>query len=298
MFDNIFIMTCGGLGDQVCAEPVVREVRRMWPNKRVGVVGQRAFFGHLDVEVFGYESDTKTDGETFVVKTFQAADWGLSFVFHPVDFISMSVLRRQLPNRLKQIRLRPGFDRFGLKDHLLIHPGKTWENRTFPQDWWQNVVDLCSEKRKCALIGSHIHLDGHNKGLVDIECPPGCVDLRNQTTIEELIVLISGNDVLSNDSFPVHIAGAFDNWIFMIPTAKHPEFVLPFRNGRQDYKSCCPLRRLMSEDMFYPMFGLSRGDTIPEGFGILDYLPSPEQVVEAVTHCWKTTLDGSILWCK
>lgn len=299
MSDNIFVMTCGGLGDQVCAEPVVREIRRMFPDKRIGVLGQRAFFGHLGVEVFNYEETTQTSGDTLVLRTFAAEELGITFFVHPVDYISISTIRRQLPNKLKQMTLRAGKNKFGLRDHLLIHPGMTWANRTFPSSWWQEVVELISGERKCALIGSTFP-DGtqEGKGIVDVECPPGCVDLRDQTSIEDLISLISMNDVLSNDSFPVHVAGAFDNWIFMIPTVKHPDLVLPFRNGRQDHKTCCPLRRLMSEEIAFPVQGSFRIDEIPSGLDIMDCLPTPRQVLESVTHEWRLPLDGSILWCR
>ena len=293
--DNIFVLTLGGLGDQVCAEPVIREIRRMYPDKRVGVVGQRAFFAHLDVEVFGYESEVRTDGDTLLLKTFAAEEWGVTLFLHPVDFISISTIHRTLPAADKQMRLRSDPDlveKFSIRNKLLIHAGKSWENKTFPREWWQEVVDLCSKSRECVLIGN----DQGDKGVLDITCPPGCVDLRGRTTIEELVALISANDVLSNDSFPAHVAGAFDNWIFMIPTIKHPEFLLPFRKGRQDYRSCCPLRRLMYDDVVFPIRGPVAADKVPDGRSIMDYLPRPREVEEAVSHRWKRPLDGSILW--
>lgn len=299
MFDNIFVMIQGGLGDQVCAEPVVREIRRMWPDKRIVVVGREAFFGHLDVEVFEYGGGTDAHGETLVLKTFAAEEMGISFLVHPVDFISLSTLRRILPNDRKQIVLGVGSEP-SLRDHLLIHPGRTWTNRTFPVEWWQEVVDLCSGERKCALIG---HRQYEEKGIVEVDCPERCVDLRDRTTIEELISLVSANDLLSNDSFPVHLAGAFDNWIYMIPTAKHPDLVLPWRKGTLYRKVCCPLRRMMSDDItdkdarsiITGKFTV-RVDQVPDGLGILDYIPTPRQVLESVTGRWNRPLDGSVLW--
>ena len=303
MIDNIFIIVSGGLGDQVCAEPVIREVKRLWPGKRLAVIGQREFFSHLGLEVFSYESSTVVHGETITLHTFGAEDLGISFLVHPVDFISLSALRRTLPNSRKEIRLEVRSEPL-LRDHLLIHAGKTWTNRTFPREWWQEVVDLCSRERRCALIGGLIvdtNRDYAVKGVVDVDCPAGCVDLRGKTTIDELISLVSANDVLSNDSFPVHVAGAFDNWIYMIPTAKHPDLVVPWRKGSQYHKVCCPVRRIMSDDItdrdirsaVTGKFSL-RIDLVPEGMSILDYIPSPRQVLEAVTK--NPPRDGSIAW--
>lgn len=306
MIDNIFIMVAGGLGDQVCAEPVIREIRRLWPDKRVAVIGRPEFFGHLGLEVFDYDSSTVVHGETLTLNTFAAEGLGISFLVHPVDLISLGTIRRTLPNHRKEISLEARCEPL-LKDHLLIHAGRTWMNRTFPLEWWQEVVDLCSSSRKCALVGGSIvdvGRDGSHmiKGVLDLDCPRGCVDLRGRTTIDELISLVSANDVLSNDSFPVHVAGAFDNWIYMIPTAKHPDLILPWRKRSQYHKACCPLRRVMSDDItdkdirsaVTGKFSL-RIDLLPEGRDILDYIPSPRQVLDAVSK--DVPRDGSIFWC-
>ena len=299
---NIIVVVQGGLGDQLCAEPVIRNIIARHPDKNVHVVGESLFFRHLEVEVHPYESTIEAAGGGIVLETFSAEkDSGIRMAsVHPVDLISISTMKRTLTSSEKQMVLsvnKKCRDGFGVEGHLLIHPGRTWPNRTFPKSWWQAVIDLASDKRKCALIGSNLDDD---KGLVEVDCPPNCLDLRGKTTIEELISLVSANDVLSNDSFPVHIAGAFDNWIFMVPTAKHPEHVLPFRMGSQSRKVCCPVRRLMSEDMpvaspgFYPA-----ADQVPEGFDILEYLPRPEDLAEIVL---KKKLPGGrfqgpLLWC-
>jgi ADP-heptose:LPS heptosyltransferase len=303
MVENIFITVAGGLGDQVCAEPVIREIKRIWPDKRIAVVGRPEFFGHLGIEIFNYEGgSTIVSGEAITLNTFAAEAFGI--LTHPIDFISIGTIKRTLPNYRKEIFLKVKGEPL-LKDHLLIHAGKSWENKTFPHEWWQEVVNLCSSFRKCALIGGSVvdvNRDGSKlvKGVLDIDCPHECVDLRGKTTIDELISLISANDVLSNDSFPVHVAGAFDNWIYMIPTAKHPDLLLPWRKGSQYYKTCCPVRKMMSDevsDNFLPAasgkFSL-RIDLVPEGKDILDYIPSPQQVFEAVTK--NLPRDGSITW--
>jgi len=295
---NIIVVVQGGLGDQLCAEPVIRKIIARHPDKSVHVVGESLFFRHLEAEIHPYESSIETDEGSLVLETFSAErQFGVRITsLHPVDFISISTMKNTLSSLDKQMVLSA--DRKSPEGGLLlIHPGKTWPNRTFPKPWWQEVIDLASKKRKCALIGTHIDED---KGLVDVDCPPNCLDLRGKTTIEELISLVSANDVLSNDSFPVHIAGAFDNWIFMIPTAKHPEHVLPFRMGGQSHKVCCPVKRLMSEDMPVTSPGVyPRSDQVPEGFDIMEYLPRPEDLAEIVL---KKSLPGGrrqgpVLWC-
>jgi ADP-heptose:LPS heptosyltransferase len=153
---------------------------------------------------------------------------------HGVDFCSVSALRRILPDNCKQIKLPDlkndikhliGED---LRDCVLIHPGAHWETKTFPESWWRGVVDLILEFKKIpVLIGKSIN---EEQGYVEVD-ERGCIDLRNMTTLEELIILISRCPLLiTNDSSPIHIGGAFDNDIIAIPTVKDPEYLRPYRN--------------------------------------------------------------------
>lgn len=278
---SIMFVAQGGLGDRVCAEPVVRYIRNTFPSSDLHVVGERCFFSHISgATIHEFDEIFNVRDDEIVMKSFRLQDNISSTCLHIVDFISLSTIGICLANREKQIRIsvdEESLSRFSFveRDCLLVHCGLTFENKTFPVEWWQEVVDLISKKKRLVFLGKS--LEG-GKGFLEVTCPKGCLDLRNKTSLEEFIALVSMCDLLTNDSFPLHAAGAFDNNIFVIPTAKHPDHLLPFRNGSQSYKTKCFFKRLMSDD-FFP-WGTVFYDLVPQGknINIMDYLPSPKDV--------------------
>jgi len=120
------------------------------------------------------------------------------------------------------------------------------------------------------------------RGTVDIN-PQRTVDLRNKLNLGELGALLSRAQILiSNDSAPVHLAGAFDNWIVLLPTCKHPDHVLPYRNGSVNYKTLAIYKKLIIDDVesrptqVYP----TTVDIAVDDWN--KYLESPDIVIENV----------------
>ena len=78
---------------------------------------------------------------------------------------------------------------------------------------------------------------------------------------------------------PIHAAGAFDNYIVLIPTCKHPEHVLPYRNSSKYYKAKALYKKLICEALNHKPTNTA-GETIDRIVGdIMEYLPDPETVV-------------------
>jgi ADP-heptose:LPS heptosyltransferase len=173
------------------------------------------------------------------------------------------------------------------KPPVLIHAGRWWPSKTLPKYWWQNIVNKLSKNLTPVLIGKTID---SNQGYQDIDCPTNGIDLRDLTTLDEYIALISIVPcLLSNDSSPIHIAGAFDNWIVTIPTCKHPDHILPWRNNTQYYKTKSLYKKLLVDDLeirhteFYP----DTIDKIPNGHVIEEYLPDEDLVVSEIFDIYK-----------
>ena len=164
---------------------------------------------------------------------------------------------------------------------VIVHAGRWWPSKTFPKEWWQEVVNgLAAKGIKVALIGRTI---GEEQGYVDIDCPKGCYDFRDLTSLGAMIALISLSKVtLTNDSAPVHIAGAFDNWLIVIPTCKCPDHILPFRKATQYYKTMALYKKLVIDDL--DILWLSeKPDTIDIlKKDIYEYLPDVVEVINAV----------------
>lgn len=295
---NILIRVSAGMGDQLCSEPVIRHVKEMYSDSNIYVVTHfPRLFDHLDLPVYTYDEWKGINDSIIIMDTCpdeKSADHSLSHVlFHPVDFASISMIRKTIPNHEKQIKLRLDIsDTRNIidivnskniqKELVLVHAGKWWPSKTFPKDWWQTVVNGLSERLTVGLIGKTID---ENQGYVPIECPENGIDFRDITTLGELFSLISLSKVtLTNDSSPLHIAGAFDNWIVTIPTCKHPDHILPYRNGTQYYKTKVLYNKLLLDDLQtkHTEFYTDTIDTIPEGMTLYDYLPDPQQVINEI----------------
>jgi len=301
---NILISVTAGMGDQLCAEPVIRYTKKLYPEDNIYVVTHfPRLFEHLPMPVMTYD---EWNGLNDAVLTMYScpednqSTHNLSHVlFHPVDFSSISMIRRTIPNEDKSIKLKLDVsdissivDTLTISDNsnpvVVVHAGKWWPSKTLPMEWWQEVVDKLSKKLKVVLIGKTID---DKQGYLDIICPENGIDLRDLTSLGELMALISVSKVLlTNDSSPLHIAGAFDNWIVTIPTCKHPDHILPYRNGSQSYKTKALYKKLLLDDLEirHTEFKTDTIDLIPSGKNMYDYIPEVDDVVNNIFDIYES----------
>ena len=245
---NVAIVVQGGLGDQVASEPTLRYVRDfLYRDDNIVLISDfPEMFEHLGLPVYKAGQKIPVAKGFVELQTLRSPDhvsW--EYMSHPLchstDFSALQVGRCILPMDAKQIQL--GVDQaalksveekceeVGLENLVLLHPGRGWDSKSFPPDVWQSYLDaLLKAKYKVAIIGKHL---SDEQGIVKfVWDKTGCIDLVNKLSLKELTALISRARVLvSNDSSPVHIAGAFDHWIGLIATCKRPDYVLPYRNG-------------------------------------------------------------------
>lgn len=291
---QLSITVAGGLGDQICAEPVLRYMRDTFYGKDDIVILTQypLLFKHLPYQCFDEDQVFKTIRSC--ANTHPPDFTAINFHrTHPVDFIALLLLRRQLPRAAKTIQIhysdvaKAKIQSFGIdfKKSVIVHPGISWASKTFPLEFWQSVIDLLSKDFQVVVVGNYAgkskhrhHATGHLPVRAD-----HCVDLREKLSLEDLFALIAHVPVLvTNDSGPVHAAGAFDNHIGLIPTCKHPDYILPYRKGGQDYKA----QVLWKSDasVYYDFDPLCFLD-VPIAdvrFHWPDVLPTTEQVYEFV----------------
>jgi hypothetical protein len=218
-------------------------------------------------------------------------------LFHPTDFASMSMIKRTIPNIEKTIKLKLDAedvsyvidlfkDKKSNKPTVLVHAGKWWPSKTLPIEWWQSIVDKLSEKLTVVLIGKTID---EKQGYLPINVPTDGYDLRDLTTLGQMFALISlARCLVTNDSSPLHIAGAFDSWIVTFPTCKHEDHILPFRNGTQSYKTKALRKGLLLDDLEirHTEFKTDTIDLIPNGKTLYDYIPDVDTVVNEVMEIY------------
>lgn len=296
---HLLIDVRGGLGDQVCAEPAIRYlINNVYPGEDIAIKTHFIeIFKHLGVPVFEHSDFIyKTDTPYYHIVTLPGPETHMWFIVsnllcHTVDFVSMALLRRILPNSDKTIKLvvnprdidnvRSMLGDIDYSKLVLIHAGQHWESKTFPIAWWQEIVDRLCKQVKVCLIG----FNDDTRGVLPVIVRDGVVDTRNLLTLDELIALISmSNIILSNDSAPIHIAGAFDINIVLIPTCKHPDHLLPWRCGSQYYKANALYKKLTLDSC--DCRPTTVHDTAAEFISgnILDYLPDPIDVINCINN--------------
>lgn len=301
---HILISVSAGMGDQLCSEPAIRYVQKLYPNANIIILTHhKRLFKHLNIPVYTYDEWKGMEEPVLPMYTCpndEQSEHKMSHVlFHPTDFASMSMIKRIIPNEEKRIKLTVDEDDLDsvlniIKNNtlssshsenrklILIHPGKWWPSKTFPIEWWQEVVDGISEKYLVGLIGKTID---EKQGYLPIKCPKNGIDFRDLTTLGELIALISiGKVLITNDSSPLHIAGAFDNWIIVMPTCKHADHILPYRFGTQYYNTEVLQKGLLLDDLEirHTKFSTDTIDIIPKEKTLLNYLPDPDTVINKV----------------
>lgn len=242
---KFLFVTRGGLGDQVCAEPVMR-----WALKNIKGVEfyletpYPEIFSHLDfLKVY---SPGEVNKESFLVFETIRDSSNLLWEFfshsitHCVDFISLCMFRCQIPNKDKAIEIsfNPKKIFFDVKSFLnkserfvFIHPGKHWPSKTFPKKWYSDFTkELVDRKLTPVFIGKKVD---ENVGYVDFDfSKEDCVDLRDKLNISELIYLLqSCKAVFTNDSSPLHIAASGKAFIGFVATCKHPDYLIHWRDG-------------------------------------------------------------------
>ena len=306
---NITITVGGGLGDQIDAEPVVRYIKdKAFPGSNMIVrCDWPEIFNHMDFPVYQSRAYNTRRVPDYHMETLPSPDsrpdiWNVmaQTLMHSTDFASLSCISKTLPDEDRPIKLEISDDALdelrglnngtlkGFSNMILIHPGRGWESKTFPADWWEEVVNGIYEVHKnICIIGKHISVE---LGYVrNITYPEGVKDFRDMLTVNGLFAIISkAKAVITNCSAPVHIAGAFDNWIVFIPTVKHPSHVLPWRNNEygvisQDYKTISLYKKLTCDDISSNPTEV-HGQTLDwvKGGDIRPYLVDPEYVADMV----------------
>ena len=295
---HIHVIVSGGLGDQVQAEPAIRFMKKhVYPDAHITVTTHwPRLFAHLDVEVCRHEDfRPRVDTPYYTVQSLpppESVTWMVlsNLLCHTVDYCSAALLRRTLPMADKRVHLTSGPEDLAalrgvtgdtdLEALVVVHAGRHWNTKTFPVDWWQAVVDgLADVGARVCLIGQ----DDETRGVLPVHGPQDGLDLRNRLTLAMLIALLKQAPVLvSNDSAPIHLAGAFDQQIILLPSCKHPDHVLPWRHGSVFWRATALYKRLTLDDV-------SARPTDVHGssaeFQVDDwsrYLPEVDAVVEAV----------------
>ncbi len=309
---RIHVQCAGGLGDNVCQEPILRYMTNTVYKDRADMrflftIGKdrECVLKHLERDPrvkIGREEDREV-GKPYHVKNAhpRVIDSALLLVppyqeCHNVDYGMYALLKQTIPVDCKKACMAvnqaawdelysAGFPRstHHFDNRICVHPGTGWASKTFPVKWWQEVVDGLQDDGWNVFLFGHDcpRIDAVHHGVLPVKCPEGGFDLRNKISIGSMCALISAcHGCLTNDSAPVHIAGCFGNWLFFVPTCKKPELVVPFGHEEtviiRGPKLTCDDTGVLTPHHIMPA---SIADC-PEP--IENYLPTPKKVVETI----------------
>lgn len=296
----------GGLGDIVCAEPAVRYALKHFKDVSISLATlYPTLFQHLQFEkVFDEKNVHELKLENYLLyentdtSNELAAEFLCHTLMHGIDYASLYMWRSLLPRDEREIRLVPNEDDTAWANHMvdpktdvLIHPGKTWQSRTFPKKWWDEITSrLIKAGMRPVIIGGVI--DQGRASTVEVETE-GCLDLRHKCTLMQSVAMMHRLKViLTNDSAPLHMATTGDIWIGFLSTVKHPDHLYTYRTPtwlreRPGYNGEWAWRmKDHAHGGFYEMFDICpnkdktiRVDNV-DVIELLKWLPEPKALVD------------------
>lgn len=218
-------------------------------------------------------------------------------LMHGVDFASLHLLGYLLPEKHRRVFLSPPspqekmaislkFQELGLNadEVLLIHPGQSWETRTIPLEWWEAFLE--AYPYPVCMIGSDDNRFYQEKTLINGMLPlKGVVSLVDKLTTRGAIVATAMTwGVMTNDSFPLHIAGAFNNYLFTFSTVKEWEFLKPYDHPRSFNFG----RNLFTPEWYSSFNKTVHFNKFPDGIdSILPFIMPPEEAANFIASCYE-----------
>lgn len=303
---NFAFITFGGLGDVLCTEPTVRYTAEVLAPKMgiksISVITRFPdLFKHLPVIPIQAGEDGLIDIEGgpekyhFLYCGHPDGNLQNQFFTHnsmmPIDYPALSALRTQLPINYRYIKAQTVRSHYiGGTRTVVIHPGNHWKSKTFPKSWWDGVIHgLIQNKIKVIVIGGAANAD---PGTVDVGTYHEDIqDLRCKLTVHESAGLLKEAPVLiTNDSFPLHLATIGNCHIGFLATAKDPEWLYHWRKT--------PDKPLPRVEFGWRMENLAKGGSYQRSFTprvssnhlseatqeeVRSWLPTPESVAAWAT---------------
>jgi len=240
--ENLLLTTWGGIGDQVCAEPTLRYALEQFGDKAEISLATHIpeVFRHLKFkEVFDLNKVKPIEENYLTFHTIhQQTDLAWQFLNHcivnAVDYPALSAFRCTLPIASKEIKLYSEPIDLPEDTRIVLHPGKHWQTKTFPKDWWDELITyLVGLQFTPIIIGKDMD---DNRGTVDVKTE-GCIDLRNKLDLNGMTYLLQNCGViLTNDSSPIHIGASGNAFIGYVATCKRPDYIAHWRRGQWSWR--------------------------------------------------------------
>lgn len=243
---------CNGLGDLICSTPTIKKLSEYYEQK-ITVLSKMPELFKLNPYVESSYKDSSVNMKYFDANYVMHNSFhnigkknadGIEFKHNMIDIRQFHAI--QLGFMLGKDELECFYKpieelNIDIPDkYVLIHPVQTWATRTWSALNWINLTEKLNSKG-IAVIS--IGKDSSETGFFDIDKPVFNFNIKlgknlmNKTSISQCWHLIDKAEAfITMDSGLMHLAGTTDTHIIHLGSSLKPEFRIPYRKMRQDYK--------------------------------------------------------------
>ncbi len=244
---------CNGLGDLICATPTIKKISEAY-NKKILVISKMPEIFKLNPYVersikvssidMGYVKENYIVHNSFY-NVGKKNERGIEYKHNTIDIRQFHAINLGFmlgKDEMECFYLPTAELSFELPQtpYILIHPVSTWPSRTWSAENWMNLTKELNEKGyNVVSIGKDSSETGFfnvQKPVFNFEIEKG-INLMNKTSISDCWhLMINASAFVTMDSGLLHLAGTTDVPIIHLGSSIKPEFRIPYRDNRQDYK--------------------------------------------------------------
>jgi len=244
---------CNGLGDLICATPTIKKISEAYDNKILVISKMPEVFKnnpYVERSIksssvdMGYVKDNYIVHNSFY-NVGKKNERGVEYKHNTIDIRQFHAINLgfMLGNDEMECFYIPTEEcsfEIPKKPYILIHPVSTWPSRTWSAENWMNLTKELNDKGYDVVsIGKDSSETGFfnvQKPVFNFEIEKG-LNLMNKTSISDCWhLMINAAAFVTMDSGLLHLAGTTDVPIIHLGSSIKPEFRIPYRDNRQDYK--------------------------------------------------------------
>ena len=189
------VLQCDGIGDCLCAIPILRKLRRSH-----GDASEVVLFTHLPQlfahcpyvdRVFAITDEVERTRYEQVVMLFDPSSKLPYPLMDTIDYMSIPVGLGQLSFREKRLEYFPSERDDAERFDVVLNTSMTWPSRSWPLEHWQKLADaLRSEGCSVAVVGKDWYSAADQMRKIS-QSLHGCVDLTNRLSLDQTYFTIA-----------------------------------------------------------------------------------------------------------
>lgn len=244
---------CNGLGDLICATPAIKKISEAYDTKILVISKMPEVFKNNPYVERSIKSSSVDMGyieDNYIVHNSfynvgKKNERGVEYKHNTIDIRQFHAINLgfMLGNDEMECFYIPTEEcsfEIPEKPYILIHPVSTWPSRTWSAENWMNLTKELNDKGYDVVsVGKDSSETGFfnvQKPVFNFEIEKG-LNLMNKTSISDCWhLMINAAAFVTMDSGLLHLAGTTDVPIIHLGSSIKPEFRIPYRDNRQDYK--------------------------------------------------------------